>query len=271
MKPWCGHAVSVPGNGHIRREIPCQDASGVWFSPRPCLIVCDGRGSAKLSHLGARAAVKAFRSQCAVMEKRIVCLLDTRRCAQKDWLRFCQLMVRTVCQQKIELAEEHGCSEHEFDFTIAFAVIGERRIGCFQVGDGALVLQRNGECQTVFLPDKGEFDNQTHFLRSGDEESNKLHAAMVNADGVTGVAATSDGPEHLMFDLQGMTPGPIFNQMFNDLQAGQFPRQSSLDYLTGSRWCRDPRGNDDRSLAIAATAIAVPPQDGTTGDTEQRS
>lgn len=253
MQQWCGHAVSVPGNGHIRREIPCQDASGVWLSPRPCLIVCDGRGSAKLSHLGAQAAVKAFRSQCAVMERRLALLLDTRHCTAKEWLRFCKLMVRTVCQQKIELAEEHACTESEFDFTIAFAVIGERRIGFFQVGDGALTLQRNDACQVVFQPDKGEFDNQTSFLHPGDENSKKLHAVMMNAEGVTGIAATSDGPEHLMFDLQTMEPGPIFSQMFSDLQAGNFPRQSSLDYLTGSRWSRDPRGGDDRSLAIVAT------------------
>ena len=47
MSVFQGFAVSVPGNGHIRREIPCQDASGVWLEPRPCLIVCDGRGSAR--------------------------------------------------------------------------------------------------------------------------------------------------------------------------------------------------------------------------------
>ena len=252
MANWSGHAVSVQGNGHIRREIPCQDASGAWFSPRPCLIVCDGRGSAKLSHLGAAAAVRSFRSQCAVMEKRLENLLDTRRCEPKEWLRFCQMMARTVCQQKIELAEEHCCHESEFDFTIAFAVVGQRRIGFFQVGDGAIVIQRHGVCSTVFMPDKGEFDNQTSFLHPGDENSKKLHAVTLDAHGVSGIAATSDGPEFLMFDLQSMSPGPIFNQMFTDLQAGQFPRQSSLDYLTGSRWARDPRGNDDRSLAVAA-------------------
>ena len=253
MKQWSGHAVSVPGNGHIRREIPCQDASGVWLTPRPCLIVCDGRGSAKFSHLGAWAAVKAFRSQCAVMERRLADVLDMRRANTKEWRRFCQLMVRTVCQQKIELAEEHCCSESEFDFTIVFAVVGKRRIGFFQVGDGALTFQRDGMCQVVFMPDKEEFDNQTSFLHPGDEDGRKLHAVMVDAEGVTGLAATSDGPEYLMFELPSMMPGPIFNQMFTDLHSGSFPRQSSLDYLTGSRWSRDPRGNDDRSLAIIAT------------------
>ena len=201
---------------------------------------------------GARAAVKAFRSQCAVMERRLANLLDTRRCDAREWQRFCQLMARTVCQQKIELAEEHGCPESEFDFTIAFGVVGERRIGFFQVGDGALTLCRDGACQVVFMPDKGEFDNQTSFLHPDDEDSRKLHTAMLNADGVTGIAVTSDGPEYLMFELPDMKPGPIFNQMFSDLRAGNFPRQSSLDYLTGSRWTRDPRGNDDRSLAIIA-------------------
>lgn len=102
------------------------------------------------------------------------------------------------------------------------------------------------------MPDKGEFDNQTSFLHPGDENGRKLHVVMMDAEGVTGLAAISDGPEYLMFELPSMMPGPIFNQMFTDLHSGNFPRQSSLDYLTGSRWSRDPRGNDDRSLAIIA-------------------
>ena len=146
--------------------------------------------------------------------------------------------------------------------------MGERRIGFFHVDDGALTFQRDGVCQVVFMSDKGEFDNQISFLHPGDENGRKLHAVMMDAEGVTGLAATSDGPEYLMFELPGMTPGPIFNQMFElpgmtpgpifnqmftDLHSGNFPRQSSLDYLTGTRWSRDPRGNDDRSLAIIAT------------------
>ena len=113
------HAVSIPGNGHIRTERPCQDASGVWYDSRPCLIVCDGRGSASHSQYGAMAAVEAFRSQCAVMEDLLAAVLDGEKWNDNRWNRFCNLMIRTVCQKKMELAEKYNLPEKEFDFTIA--------------------------------------------------------------------------------------------------------------------------------------------------------
>lgn len=244
------HAVSIPGNGHIRTERPCQDASGVWCDHRPCMIVCDGRGSASLSQLGAKAAVEAFRTQCAVQEALLVTVLDGDKWNDNRWRHFCDLAIRALSQRKIELAEVHHVPEKEFDFTIAFAVRGRKRWGFFQVGDGAITVRKNKTCFSVFAPDKGEFDNQTTFLRYGDEQRRKYHSSMIECDGIDGVAITSDGPEHLMFHLPEMLPGPIFYRMFDDLKAGLLCRQDILDYLTGSRWCRDPRGSDDRSIAI---------------------
>ena len=244
------HAVSIPGNGHIRTERPCQDACGVWCDHRPCLIVCDGRGSASHSHYGARAAVEAFHTQCAVMEDLLAAILDKEKWNDNRWQRFCDLMIRTVCQKKIELAEKYSLPEKEFDFTIAFVVCGKERCGFFQVGDGAITVRENGECYCVFMPDKGEFDNQTTFLRYGDEVKKAYHARMISSCDIDGIAITSDGPEYLMYQLPDMIPGPIFNKLFDDLKTGTLRRQDILDYLTGSRWSRDPRGNDDRSLAI---------------------
>ena len=97
------HAVSIPGNGHIRTERPCQDASGVWCDLRPCLIVCDGRGSASHSHYGARAAVEAFRSQCAVLEDLLAAVLDGEKWNDDRWNRFCSLMIRTAYRMQKHL------------------------------------------------------------------------------------------------------------------------------------------------------------------------
>ena len=259
---WTGFAASIPGGGHIRRGIPCQDASAVMTSPRPAVIVCDGRGSAKLSHLGARGAVDAFRFQASVLEPFLVGILDGEEKKTEQWIKFCRIMYRTLMQVKYDLAEKHDEDEKEFDCTVAFAVAGEKHIGCFQVGDGSIVLRQNGVCKTVFLPEKGEYANQTHFLRPGGEEQMKFQHALLDAGVNSGIAITSDGPEHLMFRLSDMTPGKIFDIFLEDLRKEELCRQDLMDYLTRREWADDPRGSDDRSLALLARVggeLAVEP------------
>lgn len=249
---WNGFAASVPGFGHIRHGIPCQDASAVHLGEYPAVIVCDGRGSAKLSHLGAQEAVVAFKKQAAILMPFISNILDAPDTTQEMWDKFCKILFRTLMQVKLDLAEIHNCSEKEFDFTVALAIVGKEHIGCFQVGDGALVLWSDSKSMTVFSPDKGEFANQTHFLRLGGENNNGYHAKLFSIDKIEGVCATSDGPEHLMFHLESMTPGKIFDKLFSDLSENELYRQDLMDYLTRKEWNNDPRGADDRSIAIIA-------------------
>ena len=254
---WTGFSASIPGSGHIRHGLPCQDASAAVTSPRPALIVCDGRGSAARSQDGAQAAVKAFLSQIAVFEPMLASILDNENdTSQEQWQMFARIMYRTLMQTKLDLARETQLPEKEFDFTVAFAITGSANIGCFQVGDGAIVLRQNGCPVTAFPPDKGEFANQTHFLRENGERSGKYHTGLFAASENTGVAITSDGPEHLMFKLNEMTPGRIFGVLFDDLYAGNLCRQDIMDYLTRREWENDPRGGDDRSLAILVPLAA---------------
>ena len=128
---WSALAASIPGSGHIRRAIPCQDASLAILSPRPALIVCDGRGSAQRSHDGSQAAVRAFKSQIAVFEPMLASILDSPDDRTSAWLQFSRIIYRTLMQVKLDLAEQHGLPEREFDFTVAFAIAGSHHIGCF--------------------------------------------------------------------------------------------------------------------------------------------
>lgn len=249
---WNGFAASVPGSGHIRYGIPCQDASAVFLDGFPAVIVCDGRGSAKLSHFGAQGAITAFKRQIAILSPFLANILDNPKATDESWDKFCKIIFRTLMQVKLDLADKHNCLEKEFDFTVALAIAGKEKVGCFQVGDGTLVLWNAGIAETVFLPDKGEFSNQTHFLRQGGEDRNEYHAKLFPAEKIDGISATSDGPEHLMFQLSTMTPGKIFDLFFCDLAENQLSRQDLMNYLTRKEWGNDPRGADDRSIAIIA-------------------
>lgn len=253
---WSGFSASIIGSGHIKRGLPCQDASTVVMGPRPALIVCDGRGSASRSQDGASGAVRDFASQCAVFEPLLATILDADEADAGRWEQFCRILYRTLMQTKLNLSAEHNVPEKEFDFTVAAAVIGTNWIGCFQVGDGAIVLRQNGTVETAFSPDKGEFANQTHFLRENGEAKGKFHAKLFSAKENSGIAITSDGPEHLMFHLATMTPGKIFSMLFDDMQRRSLTKQDIMDYLTRREWDKDPRGQDDRSIAILAPELA---------------
>lgn len=254
---WSGFSASIIGSGHIKRGLPCQDASATVVTPRPALIVCDGRGSASRSQDGANGAVRDFITQCAVFEPMLASILDADDADAGRWEQFGRIIYRTLMQTKLNLSAKHGVSEKEFDFTVAAAVVGTRWIGCFQVGDGSIVLRQNGTSETVFLPDKGEFANQTYFLRENGEVRGKFHAKLFSARENSGIAITSDGPEHLMFHLAAMTPGRIFDMLFDDMQNRTLTRQDIMDYLTRREWDNDPRGQDDRSIAILApTAVS---------------
>ncbi len=247
---WKGFAISVPGFGHVRRDIPCQDASLAVISDRSALIVCDGRGSAAHSHFGSQATVKMFLMQIAILEPVIASILDNSESTEASWHNFCRIMCRALAQVKLDLAEERNLSEKEFDFTVAFTVTGKKHIGCFQIGDGAIVLRQNGTCITAFQPEKGEFANQTTFLRSGCDQLDKFQTKLFPAEENSGIAITSDGPEHRMFKLPEMHPGEVFDLMFDDLLADEFNRQRAWDYLTDHEWNKNLLGSDDRSLAM---------------------
>ena len=252
---WSGFSASIIGSGHIKRGLPCQDASAVVTGPRPALIVCDGRGSASRSQDGANGAVRDFTSQCAVFEPMLAAILDADEADAGRWEQFCRILYRTLMQTKLNLSAEQNVPEKEFDFTVAVAIVGTNWIGCFQVGDGAIVLRQNGTMETAFSPDKGEFANQTHFLRENGEAKGKFHAKLFSAKENSGIAITSDGPEHLMFHLATMTPGKIFSMFFDDMQSRSLTKQDIMDYLTRREWDKDPRGQDDRSIAILAPEL----------------
>lgn len=257
---WHGFAVSVPGNGHIRHELPCQDASAAICEPRPAVIVCDGRGSASkgLSQEGSKAAVRAFRSQLNVLEPYIAEYLDRPDLEEAEWRDLCRILHRTLAQAKLDCAERLSLPENEFDFTAAFAIVGKEWTGCFQVGDGSLVIRRNGVCETVFKPQKGEFANLTSFVRWGGDETEDFSTAVFPSAEIDGIAATSDGPEHRLFHLDDMTPGPRFDAFFDELASGDFQRGDLLDYLADAkRWSTDPRDSDDRSVALLGRVPAT--------------
>ena len=152
-----------------------------------------------------------------------------------------------------EAARTGSGDSNDYVFTFAAAIVGKLRTGFIQVGDGAIaVCTRAGGCDLVFKPEKGRYANVTTFLDTKTVEDDMFMTRVIPTSEVIGVMVMSDGPEIFMIDLSNNKPAPIVRQMLDDFAHGEVDRSTVLNYLTGKRWTNDPRGGDDKSLALLA-------------------
>lgn len=258
---WKGVGASVIGHDHLRREMPLQDASAAILVPRPAAVVCDGAGSALMSHDGAKAAVREFRIAVSAMEPLLADSLDSERTpwgfADDLWRYTAGWIVRALAAARDEAAREGtGCPE-DYSFTFAAAVVGRLRTGFVQVGDGAICVKTRCGCNLAFKPEKGRYANMTPFLGAETVENDSFLTRVVPTSAIRGLMVMSDGPEVNMVDMTTMRPAPVVAMMIDDCASGEMGRDSLLNYLTGSRWYGDSRGGDDKSIVVLASEVTI--------------
>jgi hypothetical protein len=246
---WLAAAASIPGRSHIRAGIPCQDATAAGVSPRPYLIVCDGRGSANHSDIGANAAVEAIVAQLDNAAELFGEVLDADDDdeAESHLSRLARLIYRTAAQEQRRQASQLGTSPESFEHTLLVVVCGSKRFLYIQVGDGGIVMQRtDGSLQVLSEPARGEFANTTFFVTCC--RPTTWRHRLVQMDGISGFMAFSDGTAEKLITAVDNTAASAVRQILGQTALGRFGREEILRFLTEKHW--EPQIQDDRSLAI---------------------
>ena len=254
-REWNGIAVSVIGMDHVRHERPLQDASAVITAHRSAAVVCDGAGSALMSHVGAQKAVEQFRIAVAAVEPMIADALDDERTpwgfADDLWHYISGWVCRAVVASREECARTGTGVPDDYAFTFAAAVTGKLRTGFIQVGDGAIMTKiKDDGTHLVFKPEKGYFANMTKFLDDKCVENDSYLSRTLPTERIEGLMLMSDGPEVRMIDLATLRPAQVVSDMMADMVSGELDRETLLNYLTDSRWTNNPSGYDDKSIVV---------------------
>jgi hypothetical protein len=251
---WHAACATRIGAGHLRRELPCQDAARAGAAPRPHAIVCDGRGSAPRSHEGSRRAVAAFARCMTGHEPFLGLALDAELAAGAalgSWNLVARSLFHTLAAEQLELAEEFELRPKDFDFTLSCAVLGKRHLGWIRVGDNQLVVQRNGILGVAEVPEEFDFANQTRFVRPGDRAASHLSCGVIPAEEVEGVAVFTDGVSPKMLSAARSHPSIGFSEIFLQCAAASEDFSETLEkFLARSDW--EPAVQDDRGLAVLA-------------------
>lgn len=247
---WRPIAQRKLGPSHAADNSPCQDSfllDVVEGGASQSLVACvaDGAGSAKYSDVGSEVVCRTI-VECACAYLHAGGRIEELR--RQDVLRWCD-EARSRIQQEAVLRE---CEVRELASTLCAAIIGPATSCFFQIGDGAMILRKQGVYGVVFWPQSGEYANSTNFLTSPKYDS---QLEFISTDTrCSDIALMTDGLERLALRFDSQTPHvPFFDPFFRAIRATKdyTGLNESLQAFLGSGPVRD-RSDDDKTLILAS-------------------
>ena len=146
-------------------------------------------------------------------------------------------------------------SLRDFATTILFSILSEEVNIFFQIGDGAIVFGNNEKLECVFVPQKGEYTNTTHFIVEDNFEKH-LMFKIIN-EKIERIAMQTDGVEMIsLINLETPSLG-FFNPFFACLNDEPIGYNKELSQELGEFLSSDrvnQRTNDDKTMIIITKA-----------------
>lgn len=202
---WKTVNYAVQGRGHERDNIPCQDKTLVMAKNGVQVIaLADGAGSARYSHFGAEAALKAVSIFVADHFDALISF--------PDGVKVKETILVKAKEALASKAEELNCSLQELASTLLLAAIKDDVFMLAHVGDGVIGYMKEGEVKIASTPENGEFANTTFFLTSPGVLANTKLIKGKTA-GIQGFVLMSDGTAESFYHKKTQTLAPALKKM----------------------------------------------------------
>lgn len=249
---WKITGSSVTGRSHADRGETGQDchrAGCVRIGDREYFIgiVADGAGSTTSGGEGAEIACGCMYDRIAGTLREMADLSCITDAEIRDWIGTSRAAIAAEAVSTERRMKEYAC-------TLLGVVAGQDHTIFFQIGDGAIVVSSdNGEYETIFWPDQGEYANVTFFL-TDDQFSDHLsirHCTSAPPE----IALFTDGVQSLALSFaQKKAHAGFFRPLFDALR--RHPETGFLDFsgqLHGflTRDDVSARSDDDKTLVLA--------------------
>ena len=244
MPGWQTVAASTTGKAHLLKGKANEDACLCASRLDAVLLLCaaDGAGSASRAAEGSSFVTQAALAYLAQ---------DTFPQSKLGWETYLLELLYKVRRTLQEHADGQALSPHDFASTLLLTVIGEKYIAALQLGDGAIVVQKES-LRLLTKPFHGRYASETVFV-SSDDYMDKASVSVIEAEGVSGLALLTDGLESVAIEQKYATPFvPFFEPLFNFVQKESSTYTASLaitEFLSSERI--SSRSADDKTLMLA--------------------
>ncbi|MEZ4869215.1 MAG: PP2C family serine/threonine-protein phosphatase [Caldilineaceae bacterium] len=253
MKQWQMLAASIPGAGHLRYGLPCQDAHRVEpLAGGVVAAVADGLGSAACAERGAQVAVNV-----AITHLQEALAADQPMDAA-IWTQVLQQVFAGAREALVALAAADDRAVADYATTLIVIVVTDEWLALGQLGDGAVVVQgTEGTPVTLSQPQRGEYANETWPLTHPEALAAVYY--LCRPEPVQAVALFTDGVQNLCLTAADYTPyQPFFTPLFTQLAAplDRAEAEAALAaFLQSERISK--RSDDDKTLVLLGQVNSV--------------
>jgi hypothetical protein len=251
---WRYIAASVVGTSHTKVGGACQDSNDCQLHQLSSgdnilvAVVSDGAGSAKFGGEGAALA-------CSVFLDLVADHISGGHSVEQVSIESARFWLDVLKTRLSSQAESVSQPLREFACTLLGAIVADSCSAFIQIGDGAIVVADSEESEYghIFWPDRGEYENTTHFITEESVDSH-LRFEFVRRQ-IVEVALFSDGLQRLALDYRSQTAHrPFFEGLFRPLRKASEGRSEELtqflvEFLSSARV--SAKTDDDKTLVLA--------------------
>lgn len=237
-------AVTLTGQKHRHRGVPCEDASlAVTKNGVSCVVVADGAGSKQYTHarFGSQAAVEEISK---LLTEHFDALYNENREAAVRSLIIAALHVRFS-----KLIEEHKLDNIErLSCTLLFCAVKDRRMLAGHIGDGVIVKVTSSGLSPLTMPQNGTNVSSTYFVTAS-HAADYLRLIKTTTDDVHAVALMTDGVQDSVYDENSGLVKPVVARMVETLAAGRNKSENEIRGILEKYIIGSSNNSDDASFA----------------------
>jgi hypothetical protein len=208
---WLVHGLSLPGYGHLRDGVECQDACRhglIEAAGAQVLAVADGAGSRARSAEGAALAVGLA---VEVLGERLAA--HGAPASARAWRALLAESYEDLVAAFADATARMGPDPAAFAATLTAVVLAHPWLGVISIGDGFVIARAEDEAGEEALHlvtsagPAGEYVNEAVFLSSGGALSD-VAIVCLHDPGLTGVVLGTDGLVPAAIRRPGGRPRP---------------------------------------------------------------
>ncbi len=259
-------AVTMMGQKHRQRGVPCEDASiAVSSKGVDVVVVADGAGSKQYTH--AR-----FGSECAVntISELLINHFDAIYNENRE-AAVRSLIIAALHIKFAELIEKYKLDSLErLSCTLLFCAVKDRRMIVGHIGDGLIAkVTPSGLCP-ITMPQNGSNASSTYFVTAS-HAPDYLRLLKTTIDDTHAVVLMTDGVQDSVYDENSGVVKPVVARMAETVAQGREKGETEINgilekYIVGASnnsddasfgvlYFKETRSPDAKSLPSAADAF----------------